>query len=307
MMKRFVLLAAGIFLLLPMVRACDICGCGAGSYYIGLLPGFNKKIIGLRYRYNTLRTHVGAGGQETYLTTAEIYRTAELWGGWNIGKKIRVMGYVPVNFNSKENQGATTDKKGIGDIGFQGFYRVIDERKTLTKQLLVHSLWVGAGIKIPTGKYDAGEKNISDNNANIFQLGSGSVDITLNAMYDVRLQDVGINATVSYKINTANSEGYRYGNKLSGNVQAYHKLRVKQEITVSPNLGLLYENTARDKARGYLHDMPGGQLLLGAAGMEAGFRRFAIGGSYQLPLSQDLARGSVKANDRAMVHLSILF
>ncbi|MEP7259425.1 MAG: transporter, partial [Flavitalea sp.] len=55
--------------------ACDICGCGVGNSYIGILPDFNKRIIGLRYRYNSIFTHVGIGGASTYLTTDERYRT----------------------------------------------------------------------------------------------------------------------------------------------------------------------------------------------------------------------------------------
>src|ERR1700755_3241064 len=83
------------------VAACDICGCGVGSYYTGILPEFRKNILGLRYRYNTLTTHLGPGGSVSYLTTTERFRTVDLWGGWSITPKFRLMGYVPLNFNEK--------------------------------------------------------------------------------------------------------------------------------------------------------------------------------------------------------------
>lgn len=114
MKKTFLLL----FLLLSgkFAGACDICGCGVGSYYIGLLPDFKQRFAGLRYQYKTMRSHLGPGGSTSYLTTDETYRTAELWGGWNIGKKFRLLGFVPLNFSERSNQGVSKNKTGLGDI-----------------------------------------------------------------------------------------------------------------------------------------------------------------------------------------------
>lgn len=305
-MKRIIILLFSIASF-ESVIACDICGCGVGSYYVGILPEFSKKIIGMRYRYNSLVTHLGAGGSTSYLTTEETYRTAELWGGWTIGKKVRLMAYVPVSFNEKYNQNVTTRKTGLGDIGIQGFYQVFDNRSTTeANKMLLHSLWVGAGVKAPTGRYEAPEKNGVET-ANIFQLGTGSVDFTLNAMYDLRLQDAGINTMASYKVNTANAEEYRYGNKFSSSVQAYYKFRIKNKVTVAPNAGLLFESANKDLDEGYKVDVSGGHMLLGSFGAEVTFKNIAIGGNYQIPASQNLAGGFVKANNRAMMHVAFVF
>lgn len=290
----------------PAVFACDICGCGVGSYYIGILPEFSKKIIGVRYRYNTLKTHIGAGGQTSYLTTNESFHTAEVWGGWNISKRFRVMGYIPVNFNTKKNQEGTTSKTGLGDMGLQAFYKLFEQRKTVGTRLLVHSLWVGAGVKLPTGKYETPGKDISAPGANLFQLGTGSVDFTMNAMYDIRLQDAGINTAVSYKVNTTNRDDYQYGNKLSLAMQAYYKFRILKKITLAPNAGIMYESAEKDMDGHFKSDVSGGNVLMGTTGLEATFKKFAVGASFQHPFSQDLAGGFVKANNRAMLHISFL-
>ncbi|ATL49965.1 hypothetical protein COR50_19760 [Chitinophaga caeni] len=301
-----------IFILMIMLCAsattfaCDICGCGVGSYYIGILPEFNKKIFGLRYRYNTLTTHIGAGGQTSYLTTDETYRTLELWGGWTIGKRFRIMGTLPVNFNEKFNQGITTHKNGLGDMNLQAYYQLLDNRASAGQKLIVQSLWLGAGIKAPTGKYDSEEKSPSQQSANIFQLGTGSVDFTFNAMYDLRIQDAGINFAASYKLNTENKEHYQYGNKVSLNAQAYYKFRVKNKVTIAPNIGALYESAQKDKDDGFTNDISGGNIAMGTAGVEVSFNKFSVGGNFQTPLHQDLAGGFVQAHNRAMVHVSIL-
>ncbi|RYG41172.1 MAG: transporter [Chitinophagaceae bacterium] len=286
--------------------ACDICGCGVGSYYTGILPEFNKKIFGIRYRYNSLLTHLAPGGNMSYLTTKEKFNTIDVWGGWTITKRIRLMGYIPFNINQQVNQGITRKHSGIGDIGLQGFYQVFDKRGASGKEFISHSLWMGAGVKLPTGDYKSSEKDESGQSANTFQLGTGSLDFTLNMMYDFRVQDFGVNTTASYKINTVNRDDYRYGNKLNTTLQAYYKIRVKNKFTVAPNAGMAYETAARDEDNKLVADVTGGNILLYGAGAELTTNKIAIGANFQSPLSQQLAKGSVKANDRLMVHFSFM-
>ncbi len=286
--------------------ACDICGCGVGSYYTGILPEFSKKIFGLRYRYNSLQTHINPDGSTSYLTTLEKFNTIDVWAGWTISQKFRLMGFVPLNINEKSNQGNTISKTGIGDIGIQGFYRVFDKRGSSGKNYIGQSLWMGAGIKLPTGNYQPSQKDETGQSANTFQLGTGSLDFTLNMMYDLRIQDFGINTTASYKINTVNKDEYQYGNKLSSTLQAYYKVRVKKKFTIAPNAGLAYETAAKDHDGKLVADVSGGNILLAIAGAEFTTGKIAIGGNLQSPLSQHLAKGSVKANDRMMIHISFM-
>jgi hypothetical protein len=287
--------------------ACEICGCGVGGYYIGILPEFHRHIFGVRYRYNSLKTHIGAGGSNTYLTTAEMYRTAEIWGGWNIGKKFRVMAAVPYAFNERDNQGISKTKNGIGDISVNGYYQLLNSRHViLSNKLLVQSLWVGGGIKLPTGKYTPADKENTTQNTNLFQLGTASTDFSVNAMYDVRLQDVGINTSISYKMNTANKYNYNYGNKLNATAQAYYKIGIKKKFSIAPNAGIMYEQSKKDIDNKILVDVSGGNLLLGSIGLEASGKKISVGTNWQTPLSQNLANGFVKANSRLMVHISFL-
>ena len=306
-MKKYIL---GIFIFLACMQesnACDICGCGAGNSYIGILPDFRKHIFGVRYRYNFLRTHVGPGGITSYLTTDESYRTAEVWTGWSITSKIRVMAILPYNFDEKETLTSKVSKSGIGDISVAGYYQLINSRKNLSNKLLVQSLWIGAGIKLPTGKYESADKSNNNETANLFQLGTGSTDFSLNAMYDLRVNDAGINLAGSYKINTKNNSGYEYGNKFSLNSQAYYKIRVKNKFTLAPNAGVLFESSQKDIDNGFEADLSGGNLLTGSAGMEITFKKIALGVNFQTPFTQDLADGFVRAKNRGMMHVAFTF
>jgi len=306
-MKKLILICM-IILCCTKTKACDICGCGVGDNYIGILPEFSKHIFGVRYRYNSLLTHIGAGGSTTYLTTTERYRTVEIWGGWNIGKKFRLMMSVPYSFNERINQGITKNKDGLGDISISGFYQLLNKRGMVhNDKLLIQNLWIGGGVKIPTGKYVPEDKAGINQNTNLFQLGTASVDFTINAMYDVRLQDAGINVSGSYKMNTSNKYDYSYGNKFSTAAQAYYKLRVKKLVTLAPNAGIIYETAKKDIDNKIMVDVSGGHILLGTIGLEANFKKFAVGANFQKPLSQDLANGFVKANNKGMVHFSYTF
>lgn len=295
-----------ITLAVPLLsRACDICGCGMGNQYVGILPDFRKHVFGLRYRYSSLYSHVGVGGSTTYLTTLEKYNVLELWGGWNITSKIRIMGAVPYGFNERDNQGAVTSKNGLGDIYFSGYYELFNNRHTTkSNKLLVQNLWFGTGIKIPTGKYNPSDKGSDDKSSNLYQLGTASTDVLFNVMYDIRLQDAGLNVSSMYKINTVNKYEYEYGNKFNINTQAYYKFRIKQKLTVAPNIGVQFENSQQDLDSGFHVEASGGNLMMGTIGVETSFGRIAIGGNFQTPLYQNLGKGIIKANNRCMVHVS---
>lgn len=178
--------------------------------------------------------------------------------------------------------------------------------QTLNSKLFVHSLWIGGGFKLPTGKYEPAERKESEDSPNNFQLGTASVDFTLNAMYDIRLMDVGLNTNISYKLNTRNKYDYQYGNKFTANLLAYYKLRPLKDLSISPNAGILYETADKDKEQ-IAVDVSGGYTLMGTAGLELSFKQYAIGGNFQPVLSQELAGMKVKAGNRAMVHLTYLF
>ncbi|RYY36395.1 MAG: transporter [Sphingobacteriaceae bacterium] len=306
-MKKHIIIFLFTTLTLPAL-ACDICGCGVGSYYLGILPEYQKRFAGLRYQHKTLVTHLGPFGDRTPITSDETYQSMELWGGWNIGKKFRVLAFIPYNFNERMAQTGNGYKDGLGDIAVMGYYNLLSTRKTVGEKLLVQSLWVGAGVKAPTGKYEPSERALSSESPNNFQLGTASTDFTLNVAYDVRLMDLGLNLNANYKINTANKYDYRYGNKFTTNALLYYKFRFFKKLTVAPNAGVLYETSQQDvEDNKYDVEVSGGHALSVIGGLEANFGRFSAGANYQSIASQQLANNRVKAGDRLMVHFSVAF
>lgn len=311
MKKIFITLAFFLISLFP-TYACDICGCGVGSYYLGILPEFNKRFAGLRYQHKSLQTHLGPRGERTHLTNDETYQSIEAWGAWNLGEKWRVMAILPYNFNSREipMRDEEGKKDGLGDVAIMGYYKIFESMAaTENNKLFVHSMWAGLGVKAPTGKYDQAERaSASQDSPNNFQLGTASTDFMLNVAYDARLMDAGVNVNLNYKINTENKYEYRYGNKATANVLAYYKFFIKNKFRIAPNIGLMYEKQQKDEIYGRYHvAQSGGFAATGIVGAEFNIGKLSFGANYQSPFSQNLANGRALAGDRIMTHISFGF
>ena len=301
MRKYFLAITILFFAGIQRSTACEICGCGVGNYYIGLLPQFKSHFIGLRYHYNKFNTRLVSDPSQY---SKDFYQSIELWSGWNIGKRFQVLAFVPVNFNHQESDEGTSNLKGLGDAVLLMNYKLFDiNSKTNGGKNINQQLWLGAGLKLPTGKFeiDANDPDVASK-ANM-QLGSGTADILLNGMYNLRIGKIGVTTQANYKISSTNKDDFRFGNKFSASSFISYGLNAKT-TTISPNFGLLFENTAESKLQSSKVDLTGGSLLQGAAGVEFGFNKVAVGFNVQLPVAQNFAENQTKQKVKGMVHVT---
>ncbi|RYG07787.1 MAG: transporter [Chitinophagaceae bacterium] len=255
-----------------------------------------------------MQTHLGTQGQRTPITADETYQSSELWAGLNIGEKFRLLTFVPYNFNNRETQSSFGSKNGLGDIALMGYYNLLTKASTLGDKLLVQSLWLGTGIKAPTGKYEAAEQIALQDSPNNFQLGTASTDFSFNAAYDLRYNDIGLNTNLNYKVNTENNFHYHYGNKFTLNTLLYAKFRIAQRFTLAPNAGILFETAGKDvENKKFEVTTSGGYSLCAVVGAEFAMKAFSFGANYQNIEAQNLADGRAIAGNRVMIHISIPF
>jgi hypothetical protein len=299
-MKKVILLS---FLSLSFIvtNACEICGCGLGNYYIGILPHFKNKFIGVRYQFHQFHTRITDDPSQF---SKDFYQTTELWAGWSITPKLQVLAFVPYNFNHQVSDEGTTDLKGFGDIALLLNYKVLDKNsKNGSGNSVSQELWIGGGLKLPTGSFDIepGDPDVASM-ANM-QRGSGSSDILLNTMYNLRVAKWGITTNASYKINTNNKDEYKFGNKFSASSFCYYTANASKTM-ISPNIGLLYEHNQASQLSSDKINLTGGSLLQAAAGVELGFKKMAVGFNAQLPVTQDFADGQTKSKIKGMVHVT---
>jgi len=282
--------------------ACPICGCGGGNLYMGLFPNFKSTFIGVRYHFAEYHTQLA--NDPTQFST-NYYNSTEIWGGFNIGRKFKVLAFVPYYANKQVDDDGTTYKNGLGDITVMGQYKVLEIVKNAAgNKVSQQQLWIGGGLKLPTGSFNV---NLKDTNTTIAdinaQLGTGSVDFLLNGLYTFSVGNFGFNASATYKINTVNSDGYKYGDKLTSNCIAYYKIAVNKN-TISPNIGIGYETVNGNLLNGAKVQYTGSHVITALAGVEFGFNKIGVGFNAQLPIEQDFAQGQTQLRFKAMAHVT---
>jgi hypothetical protein len=304
MKKIAILFFITIILSSTKLQACDICGCGVNNFYIGILPQFNHKFFGVRYHFNSFNTHLTSDATQY---SKDFYQTVEFWGGWNVSKRIQVLAFVPVNFNHQNSDEGVSNLKGLGDVMLLANYKLFDINSVNgNNKVFSQQLWIGGGIKLPTGKFEIEENDPEIASIANRQIGSGSVDVLLNAMYNVRIDKFGINTTANYKINSDSKNEFGFGDKFSASSFVFYPLQSSKTV-ISPNLGLLYEHTRPSELRNSKIDLTGGSILQGSVGAEISYNKITVGFNAQLPIAQNFAESQTKAKVKGMAHVSFAF
>ena len=303
-MKKIFITTYIILVSFSSANACEICGCGLGNYYIGMMPRFNHAFFGIRYQFRNFHTVIADDPSEF---SRDHYQTIELWGGWNITKKFQVIVLLPYNYIHQVSDEGITNNQGIGDIATMINYKIFDRISAMTKNRTIsQQLWFGAGIKFPTGKF-----NIDANDPEIVsiantQTGTASTDFMLNTMYNISIGKIGVNSSASYKINTSNNDRYAFGNKFSANSILYYTIK-KGNAGIMPNIGLRYESTASNTLHKEVVAETGGYLFAASGGIETSFRKISVGANIELPLAQNFASGQTDIKIKGMMHIAFTF
>lgn len=283
--------------------ACPFCGCGVGGFYMGLLPNFKSGFVGVRYTYAHYSTHLTDQPDQF---SKDYYHTAEVWGGISIGQKWQLLGFIPYHFNIQNTDDGVKKKEGLGDITLLANYKLWNSMKaTHGGKVLRQEVWVGAGVKLPTGTYHVDLSDPSTELGDVnSQMGTGSTDFLANAMYNVHVGKWGVNTTANYKVSTANNSNFKYGNRFSANSFVYYTARMN-EVFISPNAGILYEKATQNHLDSKAMDETGGYVTLASAGAEVNVGKLIVGASAQMPFAQDYAHGQTVAKTRCLVHVTV--
>lgn len=264
------------------LSACDICGCGIGGTYFGILPQYHKHFFGLNYTYQSFKSEHPVYDIEDNKYSSERFQTLEIRGRYHITKKVQLFVFVPLGFHEQIDHGLKSFVSGIGDVSTIANVTLYNSGDSLNKTWK-NNLQVGGGIKWPTGTYNElnSEQQLNPN----LQLGTGSTDIILDFIHTIRHRKVGLNTNILYQFNNVNSNHFKFGNKCSVNTNFFYWKTI-QSYSLLPSIGIHYENNQYNKHYKTVLNTSGGQSLQTSLGIDLYLRRVSIGVNTQVPIYQ---------------------
>lgn len=275
---------------------CDACGCSTNGGSLGFSSLLNKNFVGIRYFYQQYNSKDGLYNNSPWIK--EQFNTMQIWSKFALTDKVQVSVIVPFQFHNNEKASGAQSISGLGDVSLTGFYTLLNQ--VSEDAVWSHNLEMGAGTKIPTGKYNA---NVNGTVNPSFQVGTGSWDFLVMADYTLVKESFGWNTSISYNLKTENKEHYKFGNQFNYNSVVFYTTKIN-ELSLVPQLGISGEVYETNKQFNEKLKETEGDALFGKMGVEVGFKDFGIGINAMLPISQHLTGDKVKSDYRFSVHLN---
>lgn len=289
------------FLKLPqfsntLLEDCDACGCSASGGSMGFASMLNTNFIGIRYFNQSYKSTDGLYSNSPWY--AENFNTIQVWARFPVVKNFQVSALLPYHFHNRETASGKQSISGIGDATVLGMYKIYQTHKDST--VLIHTLQLGGGVKIPFGKFDQA------NNGSVnpsYQVGTGSWDFLLATEYVVKRKQFGLNTMLNYVIKTENEKQYRFGNHFNYATTFFY-LYEKDKYSIAPQLGFAGEVYEDNYQLGQKVRNTAGDIFMGKLGFEIGKDKFSLGANVMLPIQQNLTGGNVEANYRWSLNLN---
>lgn len=299
MIRQTILSFAFILFSIRFVNACDACGCSVTTGGLGLLPQMHYNFVGMRWQHTVFHS---VDEYDKSHNTTDQFDQVELWGRYYFGSRFQASAVVPYKMNTRTGENTLpVDISGLGDMAFYGFYSVIKKDQDENKP--GHQLDVGAGIKVPTGHYDPIQDDKLPDNMN---LGTASLDFIFQTIYSLKFKNSGITTNATYRVNTENKYGYRFGNRFAGSVYGYVQYDIKK-LKLVPYGGIYLETISKDR---YYDETPhgtGGHGLFGTLGLDFYLGKVTVGATFQQPFDQYYSDGQMAIQPKVSANVAYLF
>ena len=272
--------------------------------------------------------HVASRDQT--IKTTEKFKLSELYNSYDVFANFYLNPRLQLNLSTYfadnymlNDDSTTTNIAGIGDASAILKYRLFNSKKCTDslKNRFVHRVTVGGGIDLPTGKYN--KRTITDIQTEIepntiigtaieeldphIQAGTGSISYLFLAEYMTKINNIGLNTNVSYKLTTANKNGFRFANRFNANGTVFFLLNLSEKLRAMPFVGATYETSERDSQ----DDIPvlgsGGKALFFNGGLNFFINKLSVEFSYYTPFYEDLLDDQPFNKNRMITQLVYYF
>jgi len=293
-MKRIFVLVLALAGACSTALACDVCGYGVANYNPFLFPHLTRSFVSLSYQHRLYRMRDDDG-----MLSRESYNSMLLSAQYGLSKKLQVIALIPYQMNKLAGEMENQKRNGLGDVSLLANYRVLYAQTGLVR----HTLLGGVGVKLPTGNYQAAKTTALDDQN--FQLGTGSTDYLANASYRVGYRKWIVSTAASYKYNSTNKDGYRYGDMLTTGATLIYRKDL-DGLSIAPYVQVSNDHQMQDADKHILQEHSGGHVLYAGGGVDMNTRKLAFGLNYQQAASQNLAEGQIIVKPKLSAHISIV-
>ena len=254
------------------ISAQSCCCASTGSNW-SIMPNLEKHVIGARYYYKTFYSVYphSLNPELSNSRTEEQLHTMELFGRFNIAKRLQLSIFLPVNIISQTDRKGDSRSAGLGDMSFMLQYGLLDPLRCNGKTSK-HQLRLGAGVKLPSGQFSMTAANMF---ATSLQLGTGSVDFLFNGIYTYRFKQFGFNLTAAYRLNTANPYQYKFGDRVQSGASFFYVIPVKA-LSIMPQIGINYDHGFFNHSKKEKLSYTGGDFLTATAGLDIYYKSIAF-------------------------------
>ena len=285
---------------------CDLCGCATSSGSFGFGTLSNSNFVGVRYIYQNFESKNGIFQNSPI--SKERFNTIQLWAQIPINENFYISANLPYQHLSRDFNNIEESINGIGDASVIGWYKFVfykkEDKSTINfnnqKQPSGHSIQVGLGAKLPTGEF---EQRLTDNINPGFQVGTGSLDGIFSLGYNYGGNKIGVNTLFSYYLKGENKNDYQFGNQISYSANLYTVFKTLK-TNIMPFIGVSGDHFDKITQYGETLSDTDGYILNSSIGAEVAFKKYILGTSFTLPVSQDLFGGNVTSKQRLSVYLN---
>ena len=260
------------------------CCCNSSGSNYSILPNLDKHVVGVRYSYASYdatvypsTSMVMSNGEQMNMTgsgkpAVERMNTLEVFGRFKLPYRFQLSVFLPVHVLSQSSEGSFERSAGLGDASALLQYSVFNPAKCTGKPVK-HQLKFGFGVKTPTGQFkmDANGMTTTD-----LQMGTGSVDFLINAVYTLTYKKFGFNVLSSYRKDLANKQQFRFGDKLREGLNAFYNVKPIKGVTILPNAGINYDHVFYNVYQKKVLSYTGGDYVSASAGLDIYYKHFAL-------------------------------
>ncbi|MFA7274592.1 MAG: hypothetical protein WC044_12035 [Crocinitomicaceae bacterium] len=291
----------GILLLLggtTHALACDICGCATSAFTVGMLPTSKYHLVGMRTTFRWFESQPAPDGHGFRGISKQFFTSTDLMGRFRLGRRWQVQAFIPFVHNQKMDS-VNTSIQGVGDAVFMGNFVFVDNMDSIQRKLR-HAGTIGLGVKAPTGQFF----KLGFDEVNMLP-GTGSTDFMANVNYAIQYKQIGLQNETGFTYKTENKYKYRFGNALNVSQLIYYRMKISENISLVPQLGVNFTHNWKDRKNGlYSEDsFNGGNILNVQANWFIAYKNWNISGQVFVPIQQKLNENLVK--QKAMIRFGI--